>query len=114
MVYRYAGPSTATGGPLEIWLDGALVATLPNDNHVPLMTHVLPELRLGFRGPFGVNGQYGQFAFDELRVFDRVFTPADLCATVYHCLGINPEAEVPDPFGRPMRVTQGRPMFELF
>ena len=82
MVYRYAGPSTSTGGPLEIWLDGALVATLPNDNHVPLMTHVSPELRLGYRGPFGVNGEYGKFAFDELRVFDRVFTPAEQCTQV--------------------------------
>jgi hypothetical protein len=44
----------------------------------------------------------------------RVFTPADISATVYQCLGIDPQAEVPDPLGRPMRITYGEPMTELF
>jgi hypothetical protein len=44
----------------------------------------------------------------------RVFTPADICATVYHSLGIDPHAEVTDSQGRPMRITQGEPMSELF
>jgi uncharacterized protein (DUF1501 family) len=43
----------------------------------------------------------------------RVFTPADLCATVYHCLGIDPHAEVVDQTGRPVRVSQGEVMREL-
>ena len=82
IVYRYAAPSISVGGPLEIWLDGALVATLPNANNVPLMTHVSPELRLGYYGPYGSSGQYGKFTVDELRVFDRVFTPAEQCTVV--------------------------------
>jgi hypothetical protein len=44
----------------------------------------------------------------------RVFTPADICATVYHCLGIDPQTTVTDALGRPTRLTEGRPMRELF
>jgi hypothetical protein len=44
----------------------------------------------------------------------RVCRPADLCATVYHCLGINPHAEVADQAGRPLRLTEGTPLTELF
>ena len=44
----------------------------------------------------------------------RVCTPADLCATVYHCLGIDPHTEVTDQAGRPLRVTHGEPLTELF
>ena len=44
----------------------------------------------------------------------RVFSPADLCATVYHCLGIDPHAEVTDQTGKPLRVSTGTPMNELF
>ncbi len=43
----------------------------------------------------------------------RVFTPADIAATVYQCLGIDPHAEVTDQTGRPLRLTQGEPMAEL-
>jgi uncharacterized protein (DUF1501 family) len=43
----------------------------------------------------------------------RVFTPADIAATVYQCLGIDPHAEVNDQAGRPLRLTQGEPMTEL-
>ena len=44
----------------------------------------------------------------------RIFTPADICATVYRCLGIDPHTEITDQAGRPVRLTQGEPMAELF
>jgi uncharacterized protein (DUF1501 family) len=44
----------------------------------------------------------------------RVFSPADMIATVYHCLGINHTAEMTDQAGRPIRITNGEPMRELF
>jgi Protein of unknown function (DUF1501) len=44
----------------------------------------------------------------------RVYTPADLCATVYHSLGVDYRAEVTDSGGRPIRITPGEPMTELF
>ncbi|MFM7162720.1 MAG: DUF1501 domain-containing protein, partial [Planctomycetaceae bacterium] len=40
-------------------------------------------------------------------------SPEDLLATVYHSLGIDPDAEVYDPFNRPHRVVEGRPIFEI-
>jgi hypothetical protein len=44
----------------------------------------------------------------------KVYTPADVCATVYQCLGIDPHTEVTDQAGRPLRLTHGEPMTELF
>jgi uncharacterized protein (DUF1501 family) len=44
----------------------------------------------------------------------RVCTPADLCATVYHCLGIDLSREMVDPGGRPLPLTRGTPIRELF
>jgi hypothetical protein len=43
----------------------------------------------------------------------RVCTPADLCATVYHCLGIDPHQEMFDQTGRPLPLTRGTPIREL-
>jgi uncharacterized protein (DUF1501 family) len=43
----------------------------------------------------------------------RVVTPADLCATVYHCLGIDPTSEMTDQTGRPLPLTRGEPVREL-
>jgi len=40
-------------------------------------------------------------------VKDRPVRPADICATVYHCLGIDPEFRVPEPTGRPIEIGQG-------
>ena len=31
----------------------------------------------------------------------------DICATIFQCLGIDPELRVPDRFGRPVHVTHG-------
>jgi uncharacterized protein (DUF1501 family) len=44
----------------------------------------------------------------------RVCTPADLCATVYHCLGIDPKREMTDPGGRPLPLSRGEAVQELF
>jgi uncharacterized protein (DUF1501 family) len=44
----------------------------------------------------------------------RVCTPADLCATVYHCFGIDPKVEVRDSGGRPLPLSRGEVIRELF
>ncbi|AWM36291.1 hypothetical protein GobsT_59210 [Gemmata obscuriglobus] len=41
-------------------------------------------------------------------------SPADLTATVYHALGIDPATEIQDPTGRPWRVADGTPVQQLF
>ena len=45
---------------------------------------------------------------------DGVSEPADLCATVYHCLGIDLRAEMTDQTGKPVPLTRGQPIQELF
>src|SRR5262249_53156032 len=43
----------------------------------------------------------------------EAFTPGDLAATVFHCLGIDPDLEFHDLEGRPLRLYQGRPIAPL-
>ena len=40
-------------------------------------------------------------------VKDRPVSPADICATIYQCLGIDPDMTVPDRSGRPVAINQG-------
>jgi hypothetical protein len=42
------------------------------------------------------------------------YTPYDVGATVYRALGVDPEAEVRDALGRPLRLNAGRPIEALF
>jgi hypothetical protein len=44
----------------------------------------------------------------------EAFTPEDLAATIFHCLGIGPDREFHDSTGRPYRVYRGHPIVELF
>jgi hypothetical protein len=47
-------------------------------------------------------------------VKDRPVRPADICATIYHCLGIDPEMTVSDRAGRPIAVANGgKPIHEV-
>lgn len=47
-------------------------------------------------------------------VVDRRVGPHDFLATIYHHLGIDPEATIPDRFGRPIPIApNGRPIPEL-
>jgi hypothetical protein len=36
--------------------------------------------------------------------------PADLAATVYHCLGVDPRLELHDRLGRPLALCEGSPI----
>lgn len=38
------------------------------------------------------------------------FTPEDLAATIFHCLGVGPDREFHDQAGRPYRMTRGTPI----
>ena len=42
------------------------------------------------------------------------YTPDDVGATVYHALGVNADADVPDQFGRPVRLNRGTPIQALY
>jgi hypothetical protein len=44
----------------------------------------------------------------------RPFDPHDVLATIYRYLGIDHTLHLPDPFGRPIALTHGTPIAELF
>ncbi len=39
--------------------------------------------------------------------------PEDLSATIFHCLGVAPDAEIKDPFGRPYPISRGEVLHAL-
>ena len=43
----------------------------------------------------------------------EAYTPSDLAATIFHLLGIGPDAEFHDTQGRPYRVYRGTPIAGL-
>jgi hypothetical protein len=45
---------------------------------------------------------------------DRPVTPQELVATIFHALGVAPDATIPGPTGAPVAVYPGRPVAELF
>ena len=57
----------------------------------------------GIRGGTICGASDGHAAY----VADRPVRPADICATVYHCLGIDPDTMVPDRAGRPLSISHG-------
>jgi hypothetical protein len=55
-------------------------------------------------------------ASDRIGAFPRdgLVRPQDLAATVFHCLGFRPETEVHDPLGRPVVVSHGEVLRQVF
>ena len=64
----------------------------------------------------GVTGGRAIGASDHLggEPSDRPVTPPELVATVFHALGVAPNATIPGPTGEPVAVYPGRPVAELF
>jgi Protein of unknown function (DUF1501) len=50
---------------------------------------------------------YGASDAQAAYVKDLPVSPADICCTIYECLGIDPEMTVPDKTGRPVAINQG-------
>lgn len=64
----------------------------------------------GIRGGTVYGASDAQAAF----VKDRPVSTGDVCATIYHCLGIDPEFTVADALGRPHRIAHGgRPISDV-
>jgi hypothetical protein len=64
----------------------------------------------------GVRGGQVLGASDKMGAYVRDFpiSPEDLLATIYHALGIAPDADVKDREGRPVRMCEGRPVLQVF
>jgi hypothetical protein len=64
----------------------------------------------GIKGGAVCGASDGQAAY----VKDRPVSPADICTTIYHCLGIDPEAAIDDRSGRPIPIAHGgKPIREI-
>jgi hypothetical protein len=64
----------------------------------------------------GVRGGQVLGASDRTAAYPatRPVSPADLAATIYHALGIDPRTELHDSLGRPWQLSDGEPLYELF
>jgi hypothetical protein len=60
----------------------------------------------------GIRGGVVHGASDKQAAFpvEGAVTPADLIATVFHCLGIAPETTIRDVTGRELSITRGKPI----
>ncbi|HVS39085.1 MAG TPA: DUF1501 domain-containing protein [Gemmataceae bacterium] len=60
----------------------------------------------------GVRGGQVYGASDKQGAFpaDNPMSPGDFAATLYHCMGLPPEAETPDRLGKPVRIAEGQPV----
>jgi hypothetical protein len=64
----------------------------------------------GIKGGQVYGASDGQAAY----VKDNPVSPPDFLATMYHVLGLSPDAEVRDRDGRPYRISEGKPVTALF
>jgi hypothetical protein len=64
----------------------------------------------------GIRGGQVYGSSDRIAAYptDKPVLPADLAATIYSALGVDPETEIRDRTGRPYRLSTGRPIAELF
>ncbi len=64
----------------------------------------------------GTKPGYVHGASDKLGAYPTVglVKPEDLSATMFHALGIDPDTEVRDKLNRPLPITRGKPVTELF
>jgi hypothetical protein len=60
----------------------------------------------------GIRGGQVYGASDKNGAFpaDNPVSPGAFAATLYHCLGVPPDAEIPDRLGRPTKVVEGFPI----
>lgn len=107
-------------------LDETLVLWMGEMGREPKLTKVPPHPAPGrnhWGGVFslalaggGIRGgqAYGASDKDGAYPRDGLVTPADLTATLFHCLGIEPETEIRDRLDRPHPISRGRVLTQLF
>ncbi len=63
----------------------------------------------------GIQGGAVYGASDKHAAFPETdpVTPADIAATIYHAMGLDPSSEIHDRFGRPLELSTGTPIKEI-
>ncbi len=63
----------------------------------------------------GIKGGIVHGSSDRLAAYPagQPTTPADLAATIYHCLGVDPRLQLHDPLGQPRMLCEGTPIHAL-
>jgi hypothetical protein len=58
----------------------------------------------------GIRGGIVHGASDKLGAYPRdgLVRPEDITATIFHCLGIEPQTEIHDSLGRPFTISRGQ------
>jgi uncharacterized protein (DUF1501 family) len=87
---------------------GGAGATKDGRDHWP---HVFTSVLAGG----GIRGGQVYGKSDSVAAYpeENPVTPADIAATMYHCLGVPPETELHDALDRPMRICTGTPIRPL-
>jgi uncharacterized protein (DUF1501 family) len=64
----------------------------------------------------GIRGGQVYGSTDKIGAYPATLpvSPADLTATIYHCLGVDPHLEIHDQENRPMQLSMGTPVNGLF
>jgi hypothetical protein len=64
----------------------------------------------------GVRGGQVHGSSDRIGAYPKSgqVQPPDLLATIFHCLGIRPDAEIHDSLGRPVAITRGQVIRQMF
>jgi uncharacterized protein (DUF1501 family) len=90
------------------------ISTLPGQN-VPGRDHWAHVYSALFAGA-GVRGGQVIGQSDEIAAYpvSRAWTPADVCSTIFNALGVDPDAEIFDPLGRPNRLQNGHVIEPLY
>ncbi len=102
-------------------LDDTLVVAMGEFGRTPRINpqqgreHWGPCYTVAFSGG-GVRGGQVYGRSDRVAAYptENPVSPEDVLATMYHALGIRPDAEVHDREGRPVRVCDGRAITQLF
>jgi len=107
-------------------LDQTLVMVLGEFGRTPKLSTQAGDKGVGrdhwpkaFTGVFagaGVRGGQVIGKTDKIGAFPTTppYAPDDIGATVYHALGVDHEADVPDQLGRPVRLNRGAPIEALY
>jgi hypothetical protein len=97
---------------LVVWM--AEFGRTPRINAAGGRDHWGPVFSVALAGG-GVKGGAVYGASDKLAAYpkDGRVTPAELQATIYHCLGIPKDAEIHDTLGRPLAVYSGEPVKQI-